>query len=232
MRLFLFLLVACLIASVQASNPPVSLILKSGKTITGTLVGDDLKTIQLRDSLGVVISVPRVSIERVVRDCAPEPRQKELPRAAAPDRSLTEIAAAAKQSRTGKARVVTLQDLERTPEVSVIGDSSDAPAPVGDRSTRRDQNYWRNRLAPLRKELEHAREKESAAKDRCEQVRSLHVTKPKKTRDLTVTDPSARPAECDHLTAIQAKRQEIEVRLENLQMEARHQGVPWSWLED
>jgi len=232
MRLFSLLLVACLVTSAHASHPPVSLILKSGKTITGCLIGEDQKTIQLRDSLGVVISVERAFIERIVRDGGVEPQPKDASRLATPDRSLAEIAAATRQSRTGKARVVRIQDLERAPEVSVIGDVSDAGSSADDHPSARNRDYWRNRLAPLKKELGRSREKEAAAKNRCEQARGLHVTKPKKTRDVTVTDPSARPVECEQLAVVQAQRQEVEARLQDLQMEARHQGVPWSWLED
>lgn len=107
----------------------VTVILKSGKKITGDLISEDQSVIRLRANDGTVYSLNMVHIDRIA---TAEANQKEDESAAAdvePKKeevissrpsSLAEAAADARQNRTGAARVYTEADLIAAPDLALV----------------------------------------------------------------------------------------------------------------
>lgn len=233
MRLVSFLLVVCLTCSVFAETRFVVIHLKTGKQVQGEWIGEDSFTVQIKDRAGVLISIKRTSIENT-EPLIPLPAEHaRIPALCSPpQKSLAEIAAQLKQSRTGKTRVFTLTDLATAPEVSVIGGPEEpARKPAESSADSVDIQSWQKRIAALKKEIADLQRKETLASSRCEQARSLHFVKPKKRQGMLVLDPSAVQEECVRLAAIESERRDAESRLEDTQMQARRLGIPWSYLE-
>jgi hypothetical protein len=232
MKLVFSLLVVCLFIPLLAEPRPVTLILKSGKVVRGELIGKDGQTIQVRDYSGVVLSTRMTAVDKLIEPVPQPQRQAGEPVEKAPAPSLVDIATCAKRTRTGKARVFTLKDLAEMPEVSIVGGAMpDPPAAASNPPAGHDREYWQRRIAALKKEITSLQEKESSALPRCKDAQSAHLTRPKKVNGVMVVDPAAEPAECDRLAAIRKQRADAESRLDDLQMQARHEGAPWSWLE-
>lgn len=226
------LLVVCLFVPLFAEPRPVTLVLKSGKVIRGELVGQDGQTIQIKDHSGVVLSAGMDAVEQLIEPIAQPQQHVSEPVGRAVEPSLVEIAASAKRLRTGKSRVYTVKDLAETPEVSIVGGAvSDLPPSGSNPPAGHDREYWQRRIATLKKEITSLQEKESSALSRCENARATHLTKPGKVNGVIMIDPSAEPEECERLAAIRKQTADTESRLSDLQMQARHEGVPWSWLE-
>lgn len=233
MKLVISLLVVCLFVPLLAESRSVILILKSGKVLRGDFISQDGETIQLKDHSGVVLSTRMATVEKVTEPALPASERRAIePVEKSTSPSLADIASRTKRSRTGKARVFTMEDLAETPEVSVVGGAtSDLPAPDEDPATGHDREFWQKRIDVLKKEIASLHQKERTAGQQCESARSVHILKPKKANGVIAIDPSGEPAECERLVEIRRQITDAESRLDELQMQARHDGAPWSWLE-
>ena len=237
MRVFSFLLVSFLCANFCHAY---TLVLLSGKQISGTLLGEDRITIQLRDISGVVLSIKKSRIDpdathRANPVIKTDQARPEIVAEALPEKTLVDIAREVRESRHGQSRVYTRADLDHVPEISTSdessGEFSENVKPSAD--AKDDEKFWRKSATDLRKELSKLRERRISAQFSCR--------KALEKRDATVYGGSKRPsnlnsgfdepAECERLTAIESQLEDAEWRWEEFTERARKAEVPWSWIE-
>jgi hypothetical protein len=236
-RVFSFLLVSFLCANFCHAY---TLVLLSGKQISGTLLGEDRITIQLRDISGVVLSIKksRIDLDATHRanpiikadQARPEIVAEELP-----EKTLVDIAREVRESRHGQSRIYTRADLDRVPEISTSDESAGEVIENVKPSTeaKDDEKFWRKSATDLRKELSKLRERRISAQYSCR--------KALEKRDAAIYGGSKRPsnlnsgfdepAECERLTAIESQLEDSEWRWEEFTERARKAEVPWSWIE-
>ncbi len=243
MRVLSFLLVSFLCANVCQSY---TVVFHSGKQLTGTLLGEDAITIQLRDRSGVVLSIKksRVDLEATERANAitkpAEPkRAPSNPEQEPPEKSLAEIARELRASRARQSRTYTRTDLSRVPEISF----TELPEDVDERESARnvetepdlknDESFWRKAAADFRKELARLRERKISAQFSCAKARekrSASIYGGTK-RPTNLADAFEEPAECQRLQGIEAQFTEAEWRWDEFTERARKSEIPLSWIE-
>lgn len=220
---------------------PYTVILSSGKTIEGTLVGENSLTVQIKDNQGTVLSFKKSMLDLDEMSEANQVRQQEQATEITPalpiSKSLVELAEETKRSRTGFTRVYTRVDLNYVPEVSVVGSTGDvAPAveesPHSPRMPSKEEQYWRKTARSMKKELDSLREKEAAARQSCSRAREeLAYRRIELRKAPSVLKPIHEPAECERVEEITGRVQEAEFRLYEFEDRAREAGVPWEWLQ-
>ncbi len=166
---------------------------------------------------------------------APQP-QAQKPPAAAGKPSVVEIAKLSKEARTGKARVVNLQDLDRARDISVFGSNEDLSvtpdsggAPIPDRSER----YWREQAENLKREVSDATDKKREAEIGCKEAQeqaSIRISK-RRSNQVLILQPPAEPRECRRARELDARFEEANRHWLEFAERARRQQVPWQWLE-
>lgn len=230
MRFVSFLLLLCLPLAAFAEHRYVVIRLNNDKQVRAEWLAEDDSTIQVRDDSGTRLSIRKelvASIEVIdpdppgSRDVAVEPAQK----------SLAQFAAEVKAARTGKSRAFTVDDLSGAPQLSFLSKGPDPEPESTEPAPAVDVSSWRKRIDSVEKELDALHGKEESAASRCEQARNALFTKPKMRDGIAIVDPLAIPEECKELAALQQKHLDAESRLDDLQTQARHQGIPWSALE-
>jgi hypothetical protein len=236
-RLFSFLLVSLLCTNFCHAY---TVILLSGKQITGTLLGEDRITIQLRDVSGVVLSIKKTRIDLdateqanpVVKtdEMSAEPIAELLP-----EKTVVDIAREVRESRRGQSRIYTRSDLDHVPEISVGEETTDdlSEGLKSGNESKDDEKFWRKSAADFRKEISKLRERKISAQFSCR--------KALEKRDASIYGGSKRPsnlnsgfdepAECERLRAIESQLEDAEWRWEEFTERARKAEVPWSWIE-
>lgn len=214
-----------------------TVVLASGKRIEGTLIDDQQNTIVLKDSQGVLLSFKKSILDLHAMSAANRvSQQSEMPSTPVQQRSrpsIVEIAEQTRKKRTGKSKMVHLEDVDDSAPLSILG-STDEPALKPDRSaTAVQEGPWRTRLWSLKKEINRLREKLIAAESSCEQAKDRQyanrTTPSRKPVNLMATYEET--SECRKMTEIAAQLQEAESRWENAREEARRAGVSWQTLE-
>ena len=237
MRVLSFLLVSLLSVNFCYAY---TVVLLSGKQISGALLGEDRISIQLRDVSGVVLSIKksRVNFDATERanptiTNAPPPPETVIQQPS--EKTLVEIAHEVRESRNGEARIYTRADLDRVPEISV-GDEISAENSVNvklEADAKDNESFWRKSATDFRKELAKLRERKISAQFSCR--------KAQEKRDASIYGGSKRPsnlnsafeepAECERLKAIESQLEEAEWRWEEFTERARKAEIPWSWIE-
>jgi hypothetical protein len=217
-----------------------TVVMKSGKTVEGKLIGEDSATIQLKEENGFVLSFRKSSLDlaaMILRNDSAENQPK------APEwvmvqgsrrvtRSLVQVAEECRKSRTGKGRVLNMQDLADTPQLSIIGSETNVavkPAAVA----RQDEQFWRKSAVSLKKELAAEREKRLSAEIACVRARERQSAK-LRAAHRNVIDLSALyedPPECNRLREADRRLIEATDRWEHFEERARRAEVPWQWLQ-
>ena len=243
MRVLSFLLVSFLCANVCQSYTVVFL---SGKQVTGTLLGEDAITIQLRDRSGVVLSIKksRVDLEATERANAiykpAEPKiTPSYPQQVPLEKSLAEIARELRANRGGQSRTYTRADLGRVPEISFteqtenVDESESARHVETEPDLKNDESFWRKAAADFRKELTRLRERKISAQFSCSKARekrSASIYGGTK-RPTNLADAFEEPAECQRLQGIEEQLTEAEWRWDDFTERARKSEIPLSWIE-
>jgi hypothetical protein len=147
--------------------------------------------------------------------------------------SIVEIAEQNKRERTGKAKNLSLEEIDTKSSVSIVGSDSAEPSMHSRETESLSEREWQSRLWALKKEVNRLREKTIAAESSCEDS--------KRKQYVERTTPSQKPVElmstykessqCRRLAEIRAQLQEAETRWENAREEARRAGVSWQNLE-
>ena len=210
MRVLSFLLVSFLCLNFCHAY---TVVLLSGKQLTGALLGEDRISIQLRDVSGVVLSIKksRVDFDATERanptiTTAPPP---ETVIQQPSEKTLVEIAREVRESRNGESRIYTRADLDRVPEISVGDEISDEIGvnAKSESDVKNNESFWRKSAADFRKELTKLRERKISAQFSCR--------KAQEKRDTSIYGGSKRPsnlnrafeepAECERLRAIESQ---------------------------
>ena len=238
MRIFSFLLVSFLCANFCHAY---TVVLLSGKQLSGALLGEDKTSIQLRDVSGVVLSIKKSRIDfdatervnRITTKQAPPETAIQQP----PEKTLVDIAREVRENRSGEARTYTRADLDRVPEISVgeqseVFDESSGNA-KSESKAKDDEAFWRKSATDYRKQLAKLRERKISAQFSCR--------KALEKRDASIYGGSKRPsnlnsafdepAECERLRAIESQLDDTEWHWEEFTERARKAEIPWSWLE-
>jgi hypothetical protein len=235
------------------------LVLKNGKKLQGTILHEDDKIYELRDTTGIVLTVKKSQIDpeatRIEKQSKPASDvSKEPEPEAKPDSpSVAELAKAARANRTGTAKVLRKEDLEKTPELSIIGTTESAERiqdhsapPPADHLSQKNEEYWKSQTRQFANDLHRARDDVDYLTKECDDLNkqaAYAIVDP--TQYMVINgvlvpisgsgydyDTIRRAQEtCDH--AEQAKRElaQIERELEQFQEEARRQGALPGWID-
>ncbi len=237
MRVLSFLLVSFLCANFCHAY---TVVLLSGKQLSGALLGEDRISIQLRDVSGVVLSIKKTRVDFDATERANPTITKVTPPPETviqqpPEKTLAEIAREVRENRNGEARIYTREDLDRVPEISVGEEISDeiSVKMKSESDAKDNESFWRKSAADFRKELAKLRERKISAQFSCR--------KAQEKRDASIYGGSKRPsnlnsafedpAECERLRAIESQLQEVEWGWEEFTERARKAEIPWSWIE-
>ena len=214
-----------------------TVVLAGGKTFEGTLVTEQQNTIVIRDSQGVCISFKKSKLDlRTMavlnhietpsgfRATSSKPRSRS---------SIVELAAETRRKRTGKAKSMSLDDLDRTSRLSILGSEQPDLPPRSISKAGPAEREWSSRLWALKKEVNRLREKRIAAATSCEETKqkqhSARTTPSQKPVELM--DTFKESAQCRKSAELDSQLEEAVNRLENLREEARRAGVSWQTLE-
>jgi hypothetical protein len=231
---FLLLTIVCI-----QSPSLFTVVLKSGRTVKGTRVSEDSSSIQIKDNNGVVLSFRKTILDLKAMDAANKQLEfshDETDRALAQEtpKTLVELATETKKNRNGTARVLTNQDLDGAPQITILGsaqpernriDSSSVPS--------KEERYWRNAATELREDIAKLQERRISAETSCENAREKKVEQRSTPHKINVDFFSLydEPAECKKLQLLDRQLDEARSRMESFEDQARHAGVPWQWLE-
>lgn len=226
MRMLPFLLLCFVIHS---SCFAYTVILKSGKRIAGTLIGQDQSTLQLKDRSGILISFNKAGLDIPAMNAANQPISH------SPNNGSSQ--------RKESARTYTKDDLEKMPVLGIVeGDSQEPidpdPEIEAGKSTApsfsaKEEKSWRSRAVSLKKELAKLREKRIEAEAKCEQSRenlSSRLTTPQR-KPINMLPLFGKPTACKMLEELTQQLDEAEERWDIFETEARRAEVPWQWLE-
>lgn len=249
MRTLSFLLITFLSASLAFGY---TVILKSGKRVEGTRIGEDQTTIQLKDPSGMVLSFRKSTLDLEAMSAAnvdsTGPSYSQLRsepallvktvaiQKKAPQKNLVEIARENRANRSGRARSLSLSDLANTPELSIVGSEDPAPSPetperTGDLSE--EGHSWRLTAAALKKEMANLREKKIAAEVACQHARERRSNKRSRSHPqvIDLLPLLEDPAECKRVSEAERRLTEAQTRWDDFEERARRAEVPWQWLE-
>jgi hypothetical protein len=150
------------------------LVLKNGKKLQGAIIHEDDKVYEFRDSEGVVLSVKKSQVdaeetqklnaEQKELDTATEVSKETKSESKAENTSVADLARVARANRTGTARTLKKEDLEQTPELSIIGTTQSeerikdhAPSPA-DTLSEKNEDYWKSQTRQFANDLRRARD--------------------------------------------------------------------------
>lgn len=240
MRVLSFLILFSFISHFTSAH---TIVLKSGKLIEGDFLGEDHSTIQIKDLLGIVLSVKKNSVDleatRLKNSAIHQPESMETSQV--PDgkvsKSVVQIAAENRQRRN-RGKPYTKEDLSGLPELSVIGSkdsglSDISPIEENVELPSKAELYWRKEGIALRKRLESLREKIAGVEEACNQARhngTMRRAKPHK-KIIDLLPMMDEPAVCKKQAELLRQLEETQDRWDDFEIRARRAGVPWSWLE-
>ncbi len=134
-RLFFFLIFIFLTTSLLADI----LVLKNGKKVEGSLIYQDDEVFQLRDTMGIIITVKKSQIDQeATRKLNEEQKKlesvseppKQSPQSKPQEVGVADLAREAREKKLGKARTLRKEDLEKMPELSIIGTEDTGEKPT------------------------------------------------------------------------------------------------------
>ena len=139
-----------------------TLVLKNGKKIEGTVVEEDAEGYRIRDSQGIVIFVKKSQLDANASQITKEPEpdtskaKNEQPEITSKNpSSVAEVARESRDNKKGNVRVLRKEDLDKMPEVSIIGtetaveeEGEEGSDPAEERTTEdrtsvRSEEYWK-----------------------------------------------------------------------------------------
>jgi hypothetical protein len=220
-----------------------TVVLNTGKKIQGTFVTEQQNTIVIKDSQGVLISFKKTILDLQAMSLANQKlsggrtslpagvQEQALKKKSLP--SIVDLAAETRRKRTGKAKTMSLEDLDQTAEVSIIGSGEPLASDKPGRTESPDEKKWETRIWAMKKEVNRLREKVMSAESSCEEARekqyAARITPSQKPGALLSTYKET--SQCRKSAELATQLQEAESRLENAREEARRAGVSWQTLE-
>jgi hypothetical protein len=214
-----------------------TVITRTGKRVEGTLISEQTSTVLIKDSQGILISFKSETLDWKAMQLAnvPRPIEQESKPAVSSVRkevSLTEIARRTREQRSGKARVFTLDDLRRAPELSVMGSDLQV-SPKRNEDAMPDESRWTSRLVALKKEVNRLRERKVSADAACQESKrkQFEVRTTGHDRPSNLLQTYKETAQCLKLREIDRQLEDAERRLDDAREEGRRAGVSWQALE-
>jgi hypothetical protein len=149
------------------------LVLKNGKRLEGKIIHEDDKVYEFRDSTGIVLTVKKSQVdaegtqklnaEQKELDTAAEVSKETKTESSTEDTSVADLARVARANRTGTARTLRKEDLEKTPELSIIGttqseDRIEDHVPPPDHLSEKNEDYWKNQTRQFANDLRRVRD--------------------------------------------------------------------------
>jgi len=216
----LFLVFVFVSASVLADE----VTLKNGKVLRGNLVREDEEMILLEDSSGVQIQIKKSNIASTI-----------------PDEPIDKMERIQNQQNPKKeARVYRKEDLEKTPELSIVGTEESEDQPVQTRGSnsivaaeRTDEAYWNNEALLIDREIREAKRAYEKHKSVCDktipEITDLPTAVPVDSGFQEFEDRrriSCFLADSAHEDLVRAQ-EDYELLLE----QARREGVPPGWVD-
>lgn len=239
------------------------LVLKNGKKLEGTLIKQDNEVYLLRDPMGIIITVKKSQVDdaatqklnpiQVKSKVTSEDSKEIKSESKSENPSVADLARAARANRTGTAKVLRKEDLEQTPELSIIGTTQSeesiedhSPPPPSDHYSEKNEQYWKDQTRQFATDLHRARDDVNFLTKECDDLN--------KQAAYAIVDPSQyiivngvlvpisgsgydsetiRRAQEICYQAEQAKRElaRIEKELETFQEDARRQGALPGWID-
>ncbi len=239
------------------------LVLKNGKKLQGTIVKDDDQVYEFRDSEGILLTVKKSQVDTEATNKL-NPKQEKMEDFAesskqgdgeskSDNKSVADLAREARNKKPGTSKkVLTNEDLENMPEVSIIGTEhteesvEDHSAPPDRDHFAEAEDYWKNETYKFKDELDKAKEDAEALTKECDDLN--------KQAAYAIVDPSQyiiingvlvpvsggyyspdviQQAQrvCDH--AEQAKKDVVNIQkdLEKFQERARREGALPGWID-
>jgi hypothetical protein len=239
------------------------LVLKNGKKLLGEIINEDDKVYELRDSAGIVLTVKKSQVDlEATQKLNPIQTKSEVTSQASEETkselkpenpSVADLARAARANRTGSAKVLRKEDLEQTPELSIIGTTQSEESiedhntpPPADHYSEKNEQYWKDQTRQFATDLHRAQDDVNFLTKECDDLN--------KQAAYAIVDPSQyivvngvlipisgsgydsttiRRAEEVCYQSEQAKREltRIEKELEAFQEDARKQGALPGWID-
>ncbi len=236
------------------------LVLKNGKKLQGTIIHEDAKVYEFRDSTGVVLTVKKSQVDgEASQKLNAEQKEvdsatvsKETKSESKPENSsVADLARAARANRTGTARTLKKEDLEQTPELSIIGTTQSEEriedhAPSSDHLSEKNEDYWKSQTRQFATDLRRVRDDVELFGKECDDLN--------KQAAYAIVDPSQYMVINGVLVPIsgsgydstaiqraqevcfqseQAKKElgRIEKELEQFQEQARREGALPGWVD-
>lgn len=213
MRIFTFL---CLVLFVTNSVSAFTVVLKSGKQIQGILLSEDSQTLNLKDSFGLTLHFQKRTLNLDEMSTLNAPQQQN----------------ASTQRPHRSARVYTIEDLERLPELSQVSSTESAPETIvpDSHESQPDESKWRKAAASLRKAKAKAELRWQTAEAKCRKAQDTLIV-PLKRNSITFVDPSDQPADCMKAEELHSQLEEAVRAWDDFTDQARKAGIPWSVIE-
>jgi hypothetical protein len=235
---FLFLLIPQVVLA-------YTVVLPSGEKIEGTLIKESESTIQIKDDSGAVLSFSKSAIDmKTTEDINKSNGTKPVTVVNDKEKSLAELAKETQQKKTGKARVLTKADLEKTPEISIMGsDQSVKEEPSGQKasSQKREESkektdadlknnelYWRQRAEDLRNNIGDLKKEHQDAEDDC--IRAGGHNSYEYRADTSGQKHKNRA--CKRADEIADNEKQAEDKLYEFEKKAALEGIPPDWIKE
>ena len=236
MRQSLLVLIAILIAS---SCFAYEVVLKNGKVLKGDILSEDEELLTLLDTTGVKLYIKKSSIDSV-KTGERNPKVEPVPAPVAepepePEKSIEE-------KPKSKVRVYKKEDLEKLPELSIIGDETEETPDeealrneLEDEATREKEleAEWNEEALRIDDQIQQAREAVEYNQGYCDKV----IPDVEDLRDGPYVVMSAEQYEeqrriaCMEAEAAAKDLRRAEAEYEAFQEDARKKGIPPGWVD-
>ncbi len=213
----------------------------TGKQIKGDVIFEDEHQIHLRDETGITLVLKKTKLDlkqmEVINNKLP---QKPPPVQTQPSNTNSSkhkpTLSDAKAKKTGKARVLKLEDLEKLPELSVIGSEESAEEEAPSEQTQpkeketeqpsaADEQYWRDRMKQLRIQAEDLKKKAAEADIECERTGGRSSSEKAGSTYLPNTN-------CKNADDFLAQSDAAEEEMRKLRLEGTVRNLPPEWFQE
>ena len=216
-------------------------VLKNGKVLSGEVLSEDQELLVLRDSTGVKLHIKKSSIDSV-KTVERNPEVEPVPPPASEPEPVPEPQKSMIEKPKPKARVYKKEDLEKLPELSIIGDENEE-TPDEEALRKELENEamqekemeaaWNEKALRIDDQIQQAREAVEYNQSYCDKV----IPDMNDLRDGPYVVMSAEQYEeqrriaCMEAEAAVKDLKRAEAEYEAFQEEARKKGIPPGWVD-
>jgi hypothetical protein len=164
-----------------------TLVLKNGKKIQGTIIKEDAESYKIKDLEGIVILVkksqinPEATVINRKSTATPEnkPEVKSVPDGSQSTPSVVDAARQAREKKKGNVRVLRKEDLDKMPEVSIIGTDepieerpaeSETESSSASATSEKSEEYWKSETRKFAMDIRRVEEDIAQLNKDCEEL--------------------------------------------------------------